>query len=130
MIPLLATFLGGVSSNMLFPSIAFCGYLIAGIGDAVGELFGAPLGKHLYMPLSKLGFLNKKSYEGSFAVFVFSFIVLAIILPQIQNTTHHFLTLSFIIAFIVTLIEAYSPPACDNFFMQLVPNFLIFYFVV
>ena len=130
LIPLIATFLGGVSSNILFPSIAFCGYLIAGIGDAVGELIGTPFGKHKYAPLSKLGIHNKKSYEGSFAVFVFSLIVLLLVLPQIQSTPFpQMIMLSLMIAFLATLVEAYSPPACDNFLMQVVPNCLIYYFV-
>jgi len=126
-IPYLSTLLGGVTSNILFPPFAIYGYLVAGIGDAFGEIFGTLFGKHTYTPLSFLRIKKQKTYEGSLAVFLGSFFALFFTQCFVNNFSWYFLITSLCIAFVSTLIEALSPPATDNFFMQVFPSALIGY---
>jgi dolichol kinase len=128
-IPLLSTFLGGLFSNIYFPAVAICGYLTAGIGDAVGEVFGSLWGRHKYKPLAIFGIQKYKSYEGSLAVFIFSFIVLCVGVNMLFPLTIDLLGLCLLIALCTTLVEAFSPPACDNFLMMITPNAMVYFFL-
>lgn len=126
-IPYLSTFAGGVLSNAFFPSVSFCGYLVTGVGDACGEVFGVLWGKKKYRPYSIFGINKEKSYIGSFSVFIGSFIAVFLF------TIFHGIEISWLTILLVCLlgmlIEAFSPPAMDNFFMQIIPNMLLFYFI-
>ncbi len=69
-VPLITTALGGVCANLLFPSLAFVGYLVCGWGDAVGEPVGTRWGVHRYRVPSIGGVPATRSLEGSAAVLV------------------------------------------------------------
>jgi phytol kinase len=69
-VPLLTTAGGGVGSNLLFPHVAFIGYLVCGWGDALGEPVGTRWGKHRYRVPSLCGVAATRSLEGSCAVFL------------------------------------------------------------
>ena len=72
--PYLATLLGGLFNNFLFvPEVAICGYMVAGLGDAVAEPIGTRFGKHPYRVPSLLGVPSTRSLEGSTAVLIGSF---------------------------------------------------------
>jgi phytol kinase len=129
-LPLISTFLGGVFSNILYPTIAFCGYLVAGIGDAVGEVFGSIYGKHKYKPLKIIGIQKYKSFEGSLAIFIFSLLVLICVMILMGLLSTQIFFICIVIALISTIIEAISPPGTDNFFMQLIPNALVFLLIM
>ncbi len=69
-LPLVATAVGGVLSNLLAPAWAGVGYLLAGWGDAVGEPVGVRWGRRRYRVPSFGGVTAERSLEGSAAVFV------------------------------------------------------------
>jgi phytol kinase len=70
LVPFIATALGGVTGNLLFPRFTFVGYLVCGWGDALGEPVGIRWGKHRYKVPSLGGVKATRSLEGSMAVFL------------------------------------------------------------
>lgn len=116
--PYLATFAGGVVVNMFFETPAvMAAYLVAGLGDAIGEPIGTRWGKHTYPVFSWGGLSGTRSFEGSFAVFIVCAIVYGFTLWQFSlpfQWTH--LTLA---ALISAVIEGISPHGWDNFTAQL-----------
>ena len=124
--PYLATLLGGLASNILFGPVAIVGYLVTGLGDAVGEPIGTRFGKHTYKVPSLSAVKATRSYEGSAAVFVMSLIaiVLAVwFLPQFSFKYAH-LGLIPLLALGGALVEAVSPHGWDNATMQIIPALL------
>lgn len=83
--------------------------------DASSALFGMKWGKH---PFKYLPF--KKSYEGSLAFFVVSFMVSLIGLAWLCNLdTSHILMVSAMVAAFTTLVEAACPEGLDNLLIPL-----------
>ncbi|MBP6047978.1 MAG: hypothetical protein KA526_00715 [Chitinophagales bacterium] len=124
----LATFLGGVLSNVFYGSYAIVGYVVTGIADAIAEPIGTRYGKHQYAVFSFD--VKKKSYrsiEGSMAVFISSFIIM-IVFQGISDFNVQCALLAFGIAMLCTLTEAFSPGGFDNFILQIVAAGLAFYF--
>jgi len=70
LVPFITTALGGVLGNLLFPRVAFVGYLVCGWGDALGEPIGTRWGRHRYSVPSLGGVRATRSLEGSTAVFL------------------------------------------------------------
>lgn len=68
LVPFITTALGGVMGNLLFPKVAFVGYLVCGWGDALGEPIGTRWGAHRYSVPSLGGVKATRSIEGSTAV--------------------------------------------------------------
>ncbi len=127
--PYLATLLGGLASNILFGPMAVVGYLVTGLGDAVGEPIGTRFGKHTYKVPSLSVVKATRSYEGSAAVFTMSLIaiVLSILLsPHFSFSTAHWWAVP-LLALISALIEAVSPHGWDNATMQILPTLLAVY---
>lgn len=125
-IPYLATLIGGLASNMLFGQSAVVGYLVAGLGDAVGEPVGTRFGRHTYRVLSVKGVKSRRSLEGSAAVLVtclLSFAAGIVLCPQLQISPR---SLAFIplAGILCAITEAVSPHGWDNIPMQLVPSCL------
>ena len=124
--PFLATLFGGLASNILFGPVAIVGYLVTGLGDAVGEPIGTRFGKHTYAVPSLSAVKATRSYEGSAAVFLMSLIaiVLSVLLSPLLAYTPGYIWLIPVLAFICTFIEAVSPHGWDNATMQLFPTLL------
>lgn len=112
----LATFAGGVLSNLLFGKFALFGYAVTGIADAIAEPIGTRWGKHMYKVFSfdkqKLSF---RTIEGSLSVFVAAFCIL-LLLGFNQYSIAHLLFISVI----VMLTEAISPSGFDNLLLQVI----------
>ena len=128
--PYLATFFGGVCSNLFFTGAApMAGYLIAGFGDAVGEPVGTKWGRHRY-PVFSWGSSVKtyRSVEGSLGVFIACFIAFLLVLYSFQADIIWLKIL--IAAFIATLVEAISPHGWDNFTSQMTGALLIHFFLL
>jgi phytol kinase len=125
--PYFTTLVGGLLSNIFFGAFAVSGYLVTGLGDAIGEPVGTMFGKHRYRVLSLSSVPATRSWEGSIAVFIVSCFALAlaanlsphIIAPSLSTTT------IIGIAAVCTLTEALSPHGWDNATMQLVPSALL-----
>ncbi len=125
--PYAATLLGGLASNMLFGHIAVVGYLVTGLGDAVGEPVGTRFGRHRYRVPSAWGVPAERSLEGSAAVALASGVALLLALllnPQLTAGALWWLKVP-ALALACAAVEAVSPHGWDNFTMQLVPNTLI-----
>jgi len=125
--PYFATLVGGLVSNILFGPIAVAGYLVTGLGDAVGEPVGTRFGKHHYRVRSRSSVPATRSLEGSAAVFIMSAVALAMaasVSPRI--TIVHFGVLKIlVIAGAAALAEAISPHGWDNATLQVVPTALV-----
>jgi len=127
LVPYFTTLVGGLVSNMLFGPIAVAGYLVTGLGDAIGEPAGTMFGKHHYRVRSLSSVPATRSLEGSTAVFIMS--VVALVLATVASphiSFAHFAVLKILaIAAAATLAEAVSPHGWDNFTMQVVPTALV-----
>ena len=126
LVPYFTTLLGGLASNMLFGPVALAGYLVAGLGDAIGEPAGTMFGKHRYRVRSLSSVPATRSYEGSAAVFMMSAVALALAAaasPQIALGQFGLLKL-LAIAAVSALAEAVSPHGWDNATMQVLPTAL------
>lgn len=126
----LATFFGGVFSNLLFGPFAIFGYAITGIGDAIAEPIGTYFGKHTYRVFSfDKSKISYRSIEGSAAVFVASLIVPLFILYPFHGTFSISFLWLLLTAVICTLTEAFSPSGFDNMLLQIVASFLFSIFI-
>lgn len=124
--PYFATLIGGITSNILFGPLAVVGYLVTGLGDAVGEPAGVRFGRHHYKVMSLRKVKSTRSLEGSAAVFLACIvaIVAAVLLsPQLGFSTS-LLWMVPLLALAGALVEAVSPHGWDNATMQIVPSYL------
>lgn len=127
LVPYFTTLIGGLVSNMLFGPIAIVGYLVTGIGDAIGEPAGTMFGKHPYRVRSLSSVPATRSLEGSTAVFIMSIIAVFLagkISPHIALSSLGTLRIV-VIALACTLVEALAPHGWDNATMQVVPTALV-----
>jgi len=108
-------------NNKQLDYIGALGILIMGYGDGFAAVIGTKYGKHNF----KI-FGNRKSFEGSLAMFAFSFIVSSVILT-IYNPVNVFLC-SFILALLGTILELFSPLGLDNLTVPL--GISIFYYFI
>jgi len=118
---------GGIMANLFFPSAVIAGYLVAGVGDAIGEPAGIRFGRHTYKVWSLSSVPAVRSWEGSFAVFLASALVVfvaALVTPAIGTGSSGFLKI-LAIAAVSALVEAVSPHGWDNLTMQIVPVWLV-----
>ncbi|HOF55224.1 MAG TPA: hypothetical protein PLG13_05730 [Prolixibacteraceae bacterium] len=130
-LPWLTTLVGGLLSNVLFGNLAIAGYLVTGMGDAIGEPVGVRFGRHPYKAWSLTGVRATRSLEGSLAVFLFSALALVIsvlIFPVLGEVSHWFLRVV-AIALIAALLEAFTPHGWDNATMQLIPTALVYWWM-
>ena len=121
-VPYFATLIGGIVNNSWIPEAAITGYLVTGIGDAIGEPVGARWGLHQYRVPNFRKIKTVRSLEGSAAVFLASLLVLCILAGAILPSFTPTLLLKLVlIASTCTLVEAVSPHGWDNLTLQLVP---------
>lgn len=127
LIPYFTTLAGGLISAIAFGPFAIAGYLVTGLGDAIGEPAGTRFGRHHYRVRSLSSVPATRSFEGSAAVFVMSCIALtlaAALSPQIIPG-HWGVFKILAIAGASTLTEALSPHGWDNATMQIVPTGMV-----
>jgi phytol kinase len=130
-LPLLATALGGVVTNILFPQTAFIGYFVGGWGDAVGEPVGTRWGKHRYTVPTLFGVKATRSFEGSSAVFAMSVIIATLCILQLTTLTFGMaLIFGILCGLAAAVVEAISSHGLDNLTIQLVAagvlNYVLF----
>jgi phytol kinase len=127
LLPYFATLIGGIASNMLFGPVALAGYLVTGLGDAIGEPAGTRFGRHAYRVPSLSSVPAVRSLEGSAAVFVMSGIaVLLAALASRQVTLGVSWPAKVVaIAAVSAIVEAASPHGWDNLTMQVIPSALV-----
>ena len=121
--PYLATLTGGLLSNFLFGRAAMAGYLVAGMGDAVGEIVGTQLGRHRYRVFSPSGVQSWRSVEGSLGVGLVSTLALLLVWHwgwSVEYSPHNIL-LAGAVGVACAVMEGISPHGWDNLTMQLLP---------
>jgi phytol kinase len=124
--PYFATLVGGLAANILFGPVAIVGYLVAGLGDAVGEPVGVRWGNHRYRVPSLMGVSTTRSIEGSAAVALVSALacLAGILLSASVDVPAGALMWIPIFGAICAGMEAISPHGWDNLAMQLVPTWI------
>ncbi len=107
--PFAATAFGGIATGILFPSFYQAGYLVAGLGDAVGEPIGVRFGRHKYRVPTLSSVRCFRSLEGSTAVLLVSFAAAALALHGLHYTSTQILAGAVGAASLAALTEALSP---------------------
>lgn len=113
----LGTFFYAVSIGVLIawfwtigqPYYAVLGILVMTWGDGLAALIGQKFGKHVY----KLWDMQK-SWEGSLAMSVVSYVVCSVILFAIQGNVWQTWIISLVVAGMATVLEAFSKFGIDN----------------
>lgn len=98
------------------------GVLLLGIGDALGEPIGMRFGKHRYTVSGILSAQTSvRSLEGSGAVVIGSFVTALAVLALFggMKSPSWMMLSAGTLAFVVTLVEAYTPHGLDNFTIPL-----------
>jgi phytol kinase len=126
-VPYLATLIGGVLSTIWFGPAALAGFMVTGVGDAVGEPVGTRFGHHTYRVPGLRGVTCTRSWEGSVAVFAVS--ALAVFLSLVLLADGGLSVRTAIIALGIgcasAACEAVSRHGWDNATMQIVPSWLV-----
>jgi len=127
LVPYFATLGGGLVSNLAFGPVALVGYLVTGLGDAIGEPVGTRFGAHRYHVRSLSSVPATRSLEGSTAVLVLSAVALAIAAAASPAITLGWAAAPrlVVIAAACALVEAVSPHGWDNLTMQIVPTAMV-----
>ena len=105
------------------PEVAVTSIIMWGLGDAVAALVGIPLGKHKI----KCRFTDgKKSWEGSIAMLIVSFISGVIAMHFLLSTSYQNILIPTLIASIVgTLTELFSQSEYDTIFVPIMIMFML-----
>lgn len=127
-VPYLATLVGGMVSNVLFGQAAVVGYLVTGLGDAVGEPVGTRFGRHTYSVPSLGQLASTRSIEGSAAVCAVCLVAIAsgLFLACSGQFSPTVLLVVPAFALLCTMLEAVSPHGWDNATLQIVPSFVAY----
>lgn len=120
------TAFGGLIGNILFGKLAVIGYLIVGVGDAIGEPIGTKWGRHKYKVPSLFGVPVTRSIEGSISVAITSIIFASSGLLVLGTPFNSALILGLICGVVATLTEAISNHGLDNLTVQLIPTAIVF----
>jgi phytol kinase len=128
LLPWFATALGGITANVWFGPAAVVGYLVTGLGDAIGEPVGQRFGVHRYRVPWPGPVVSQRSLEGSAAVWVACALAGAVavtIEPSLSlpgpGWVGPVLALG-LLGGLCALVEAVSPHGWDNLTMQLIPS--------
>ena len=127
LVPYFTTLVGGLVANIVFGPVAVTGYLVTGLGDAIGEPAGTLFGKHHYRVRSLSSVPATRSLEGSAAVFIMSVVALLLAAAVSPHITLAAFGIPRVLAIAAasTLVEAVSPHGWDNATMQIVPTTLV-----
>ena len=92
-----------------YPQYTAIGILIMAWGDGMAAMIGQRFGNHSYQV-----FNIKKSWEGSLAMALTTFIITSLILSLTQETSGQIWLIAAIVAIISTALEAFSKLGIDN----------------
>jgi len=120
-VPLVMTAVGGVASAVITGPYAGVGYLVAGWGDAVGEPVGSRWGRHRYRVPSLGGVPAQRSWEGSAAVFLASWLASVVALGG-MGVGEGLLAVGLACALAGAAAEAVSNHGLDNLTVQVVAS--------
>lgn len=123
-VPLVTTAVGGLLSALVAGPFAAVGYLVAGWGDAVGEPAGARWGRHPYKVPSLAGVPATRTWEGSAAVLVTSWLAAGAMLLALGLPVDTAVGAAAGVAVGSAVVEALSPHGTDNLTVQFVASLL------
>lgn len=92
-----------------YPQYAVIGVMVMSWGDGMAALIGKRFGKHTFVHMG-----NKRSFEGSFAMFSTSFIVILSIFGLTHGIRLNDIGIAIPVAAIAATLEAFSPGGTDN----------------
>ncbi|MBD2178946.1 phosphatidate cytidylyltransferase [Pseudanabaena sp. FACHB-1998] len=101
------------------PQYAVIGVMVMSWGDGMAALIGKRFGKHTFVNRG-----NKRSYEGSLAMFTTSLVVILGIFGINKGISPSDFGVAVPVAAIAALLEAYSPGGTDNLSVPLSSAFL------
>jgi phytol kinase len=101
------------------PQYAVIGVMVMSWGDGMAALIGKRFGKHTFVYMG-----NKRSLEGSFAMFATSFMVMLCIFGFSDGICLNDVKVAAPVAAIAALLEAFSPGGTDNISVPLSSAFL------
>ena len=113
---------GGLLGDYRF--IGGIGILIMGYGDGFAAIVGKAIGKNKYKVYN-----NYKTIEGSFVVFMLSFIVSILGLGFFIGFNLNIVNLSITIALLATLLEGLTPYGFDNLTVPIVSSLGLYYLI-
>lgn len=106
-----------------YPQYTAIGILVMAWGDGMAAIIGQRFGKHTYQV-----FNITKSWEGSSAMAIATFIVTSTILVSVEGLNWQIGLVSLIIAVVATSLEAFSKLGIDNFTVPLASAVCCFLF--
>jgi phytol kinase len=92
-----------------YPEFAVIGILVMAWGDGMAAIIGQRFGKHTYTLLG-----IKKSWEGSLAMALATYLVTCLILLAVQGNSWQTWLISLAVAIVATSLEAFSKFGIDN----------------
>jgi phytol kinase len=104
------------------PQYTVIGILVMAWGDGLAAIIGQRFGQHLY----QIGAITK-SWEGSLAMSIASFVVTALVLLSVEGNNWQILLVSGLVALISTTLEAFSKLGIDNLTVPLSSGFICFF---
>jgi phytol kinase len=105
-----------------FPQYTAIGILIMAWGDGMAAIIGQRFGKHTY----RLG-QNTKSWEGSIAMAIASFVITISILWFVRGDGWQTWATASTISLVATILEAFSQLGIDNLTVPIVSALLLFW---
>jgi phytol kinase len=102
-----------------YPQYAVVGVMVMSWGDGMAALIGKRFGKHTFICMG-----NQRSFEGSFAMFATSLIVMLCILGITNGIHRNDVFVALPVAAIAASLEAFSPGGMDNISVPLSSAFL------
>ena len=130
-VPYLATLLGGLTTSIFLPGASLYGFLVTGVGDAIGEPVGTRFGRHPYRVPSMRGVVCTRTLEGSAAVFLVSIAAAFVAANVLNGGDSRIISLAglvLVIGLASALCEAVSPHGWDNFTLQVAPAAIAYTF--
>ncbi|WP_019506593.1 diacylglycerol/polyprenol kinase family protein [Pleurocapsa sp. PCC 7319] len=106
------------------PQYTAIGILTMAWGDGMAAIIGQRFGKHTY----QVGQITK-SWEGSLAMAIASFLVTGLILWLVEGNSWETWSISLVVALVATLLEAFSKLGIDNLTVPLGSATLCFFSV-
>ena len=127
--PFLATVFGGLLGTLLAGQFAIVGYLVCGWGDAAGEIVGKRWGRRGLPAPFWAGTGSRRTLEGSLAVFLCGALGTVIATSLLGYPFHQAVGAGLLCGGSGAVAEALSGPATDNFWTQIVPTLVAWWWL-
>jgi dolichol kinase len=115
---------------ILVGDLAVVGYLVCGWGDSAGELAGRNFGRMRYGSPFGRGSGNRRSVEGSAAVFMAGTLGAVVALLMLGTGLKASVVTGLACGLVGAGAEALSSQGADNFWVQLLPSLTAWWLVV